>query len=304
MKRPTTTLCLFKSLTAGLFLFLGLGCQSSDTGSLDKKAEEFITVSKLSERAILVKLGYDAVIAVATQQGIVVIDAGISKGLTLKYRKLIEKELGRNDFTYLINTHAHPDHIGGNQAFPEAVIVGHENYPKEISDGWKEPEKIKSAILKIVHEYDKEVQASKPGSEEWKTAFCQKIRYQYAYNDQTGDTVIKKPDVTFNDRLTVFMGDATVHLIYFGKAHSGCDIVIYIPEMKLLMTGDLFFPGGIPSNRDFGKNDVERWKSTMEWIMVRQHEIDKVIGGHGQLMTPEDLASFNDYVVRKWKELN
>jgi glyoxylase-like metal-dependent hydrolase (beta-lactamase superfamily II) len=248
-------------------------------------------------------LGSDAVTAIETQKGIVVIDAGISNGLTSKYRKIIENEFQRNDFAYLINTHGHPDHNGGNSVFAEAVIIGHENSLQEISDKRKDPEKVKSYLLKIVDDYEKELQKLEPGTDEWTEVFCQKARYQYAYNDVLNNFSVAKPEVTFNDTLTISMGDATLSMIYFGKAHTNSDIIVNIPELKLLMTGDLFFSGGKPSIDDASIQDVERWKTVMQWISVRWNEIDKVIGGHGQIMSQKDLEAFNKYVNKKWEEL-
>ncbi len=250
------------------------------------------------------RLGVDAVSAIETQKGIIVIDAGISNSLTAKYRKIIEHEFKRTDFAYLINTHSHSDHTGGNQVFSDAVIIGHANCPPEMLKEWKDPEKIKSAYYKIADEYDKALQTMEPGSEERNEAFAQTLRYQHAWNDLANDRVLTKPTLTFEDSLTLFMGDATINMMYFGRAHSGSDILIHIPEDKILFTGDLFFPGGRLSFGDDDKDDLKRWKIAMDWLMVRLDEIDKVIGGHGQIMTQKDLEAFNNYVNRKWDELN
>jgi cyclase len=269
---------------------------------MSKKIDEFIKVIQVSDRVLVVKMGVDAVAAIATQKGIVVIDAGISHSLTAKYRNVIARELKRNDFAFLINTHAHPDHIGGNQVFSDVVIIGHENCLSEISKNWQNPEKRKSNLLKIVDNYDNELYKLIPDSDEWNRVFCQKIRYQQAYNDLS-DHVITKPVVTFNERLNIFMGNAALNLTYFGKAHSESDIIIHIPELKLLMTGDLFSPGGNPSIGDVDKQDVAQWKSVMQEIMVRRNEIVKVIGGHGQIMSIKDLDSFDKYIEKKWEGL-
>jgi glyoxylase-like metal-dependent hydrolase (beta-lactamase superfamily II) len=270
---------------------------------MSKKIDELIEVDKLSDRAIIVKLGYDAVVAVATQKGIVVIDAGISNSLTAKYRNIIQREFKRNDFVYLINTHSHPDHIGGNQVFADAEIIGHENCLTEIAAEWKNQEKIKSRLAKIVNDYENELDTLVPNSKEWEEVLCQKCRYQYAYNDLLKDRVVTAPTVTFNDFLDLSLGDVTLELIYFGKAHSESDIIIYIPELKLLMTGDLFFPGGRASVGDVDKQDVEQWEKAVQWLSSRANDIDVVVSGHGQIMSRKDLESFNKNIERKWEEI-
>jgi cyclase len=289
-----------------VFAILSFACNPflpAQTDGVSQQLDSLIRVEKLNDKAILITLGSDAVTAIKTQKGIVVIDAGISTGLTSKYRKIIENEFQRNDFAYLINTHGHPDHCGGNSIFDDAIIIGHENSAQKLSDQRKDPEKVKSYLLKIVDDYDKELQKLEPSTDEWTEAFCQKARYKYAYNDVLNNIPVAKPEVTFNDTLIVSMGDATLSMIYFGKAHTNSDIIVHIPELKLLMTGDLFFSGGRASIDDAGKQDVERWKTVMQWIEVRWNDIDKVIGGHGQIMSQKDLEAFNKYVNKKWEEL-
>jgi hypothetical protein len=47
--------------------------------------EDFIKVHKISENVLIITMGYDAIMAIATQKGIIVVDAGISNSLTAKY---------------------------------------------------------------------------------------------------------------------------------------------------------------------------------------------------------------------------
>jgi cyclase len=266
--------------------------------STSRLVDSLITVQRINEKTILIGLGADAVTAIATQKGIVVIDAGISSTLTAKYRKIIEREFGRNDFAYLINTHGHHDHTGGNRVFTDARIAGQENCLKEISGQQKDPEKVKSALLKVVNEYDEELQTLEPGTDEWNEAYSQKTRYQFAYYDALNNYPLVAPDVLFSDNLDINMGDVTFQLIYFGKAHSESDILIHVPELKLLMVGDLFSPYGRPGIDDDVRSDTDRWLYVMDWVRSRQANIDLVIGGHGQLMTTKDLNSFNNFVQK------
>ena len=54
--------------------------------------------------------GAEAITAINTENGIVVVDAGISTALTQKYRRKIEQEFQHGHFSYIINTHADHDH--------------------------------------------------------------------------------------------------------------------------------------------------------------------------------------------------
>jgi glyoxylase-like metal-dependent hydrolase (beta-lactamase superfamily II) len=298
MKRKNIIIGLvFLVVFAAIILLVKKHFASAQDGSADQLIDSLIKIERINDKVILVRFGADAITALTTQKGMVIIDAGISVGLTAKYRKIIENEFQRKDFTYLINTHGHPDHCGGNAVFADAVIIGHENCLKEIAIQCKDPEKLKSNLLKIVNDYDKELKPLLPGTIEWTEAFCQKSRYQFAYNDVIENRTITKPTLTFNDSLSIEMGDVTFNLIYFGKAHSESDIIIHIPEMKILMVGDLFSKYGKPSIPD-NNSETERWVKVVDWIETRLPIIDIVIGGHGQILTKEDLQSFNSYIKK------
>ena len=304
MKRSKSFIALLVLPVISLisFLFWTL-YSSSQSDTPNKEIDEFIKVDKLSDRAIVVKMGYDVVTAIASQKGIVVVDAGISNSLTSEYRKIIEKVFDRNDFAYLINTHSHWDHTGGNQVFADAVIIGHENCLNEIRAYWKDIEKIKTGLLKIVNDYENQL---KTFDSEWQDSleiYLQKIRYQHAYEDLLKDRNVTLPAKTFKDTMNISTGDITLNLIYFGKAHSGSDIIIHIPEERILMVGDLFSQGGRPSIGEANKEDIERWIIVKQWIDDRMDEIDKVIGGHGQIMGSKDLESFLEYIEEKSTEL-
>jgi len=88
-------------------------------------------IEKTSDKSIRLWVGdyisSTAVNALATKQGIVVIDTTQSPGLDAAFRKIIARELGRNDFKYLINTHEHGDHTQGNQVYADCEIIAHTN---------------------------------------------------------------------------------------------------------------------------------------------------------------------------------
>ena len=162
----------------------------------------------------------------------------------------------------------------------------------EIPGYWKDIEKIKTGLLKIVSDYENQLKTFDPEWQDSLEIYLQKIRYQHAYEDLLKDRNVTLPTKTFKDTMNISTGDITLNLIYFGKAHSGSDIIIHIPEERILMVGDLFSQGGRPSIGEANKEDIERWIIVKHWIDDRMDEIDKVIGGHGQIMGSKDLESF------------
>ncbi len=255
--------------------------------------KECVEVNSLNDSVLVITMGYDAVTAISTAKGIVVIDAGMSPSLASTYRDLIEEHFSGQKISFLINTHGHPDHTGGNLAFADATIIGQENCPREYEQNFSDPEKKIPALQKVVNEYTQELRDQDSLNEEWKYAYCQKLRYEYALNDFERCSSFYRWDITFRDSLHLDFGNLTMDLRYFCKSHSSSDIMIHVPEMKLLFTGDLFFPYGRPSfNFEPGNDCLE----ALEWLKDRLTRVTTVLGGHGQIMSLDDLLSFIDKV--------
>jgi glyoxylase-like metal-dependent hydrolase (beta-lactamase superfamily II) len=284
---------------AGIVL---MACNQHLTKKENKSGEQIdslIRTEKLNDKAIIIRFGGEAVTAINTQNGIVVIDAGISTGLTSRYRKLIEKEFQRNDFAYLIITHGHHDHYGGSSVFSDATIVAQENCVKAIAARWNDPDKVKSNLLKVINEYDKEMDTLKKGSTEWIDDYMLKTRFQCAYDDIMNNRPAEKPDMTFSDTLNIDMGDLTIHMTWFGKAHSDSDILIHVPKLKMLFTGDLFSKYGRPSIDDIKSLDDERCTKAIAWMEARMDKTDVIVGSHGQILSKEDLIAFQHKIKER-----
>ena len=293
-----------KIFTLSVFLLnmtFVLNCQNrQDTISNDDNAiDTLISVSNIRNNAILITFGSDAVTAINTNEGIVVIDAGISTKLTSKYRKIIEKEFQSNNFKYSINTHYHPDHYGGNSVFEEVEIVGYKSGINEIMKLWKDTTKVINSISKVVKEYELQLQASELGTVEWIESFTQKMRYTNALKDAQNNSKILQPTLTFEDSLHIDIGEIKFEMIYFGKCHSNSDILIFIQELKILFTGDLVFKYGRPSIINSQLEDKDKWIRAVKWIEKRIPNIETIISGHGEILTVEDIKSFNMTILEK-----
>ncbi len=259
--------------------------------------DSFINVKNIRSNVVLTSFGLDAITAIKTQEGIVVIDAGIATGITQRIRHVIEYEFHSNGFKYLINTHYHPDHYGGNSVFDEAEIVGHKNGLYEIADQWEDTAKAINRLTKIVSEYELALQASELTKAEWIESITQKTRYSSALVDAQSGYKILEPAITFEDSLQIELGELKFEMIYFGKCHSNSDILIYIPELKILFTGDLVFKYGRPSIVYPQSDEKEKWIRAIDWIEKRIPEIETVITGHGVILTTEDIKSFNQKIM-------
>lgn len=285
-----------------IYLLIISGCTPGETApgkSESHKIDSLIKLQDINDRTVMVRFGYDAITAIKTTKGIVIVDAGISTSLTNRYKRLIEKEFSQKNFTCVINTHGHHDHIRGNSVFPHAQIIGHENCKNDAA----ETENTDSTLIRIgriVNEYDQQLRQLNPGTHEWEDSFTQKIRYSAAYQDISKNIPFKLPDITFTDSLNLNCGDVTFEMIFFGRFHSNSDILIYSPEIRTLFVGDLFSKYGRSGMDKSLIPDADRWMDAVQWIRKRTNNYVTIIDGHGQILSTDDIKRFTDNFTSGW----
>ena len=160
----------------------------------------------------------------------------------------------------LVNTHHHGDHTNGNCLFADATVVGHR--------------RCRDAVLaQVIGGLDAVF-----GHVEW------------------GDLTIRAPEVVFDDVLTVYAGDVRIDLCYIGTpAHTTNDVVAWLPEQKVLFTGDLVFNGGTPFML---MGSVAGVLDALP--RLREFEAETLVPGHGPVCDPasiDDVERYAQYVL-------
>lgn len=101
--------------------------------------------------------------------------------------------------------------------------------------------------------------------------------------------------------MTLDLGDLTLKLYYFGRAHSGSDILIQVPEEELLLTGDLFLDiGWLPLFAGMTELDIPRWIEILSTVLDGEDKVTNVIPGHRKIWSKEKLVMWRDYIVNLW----
>ena len=295
MKRAKWT-CL-----AGLFIVFGLCC------FLQAQEEEIpVEVVRLSDRVLVLKedvMGNN-VTAIASKKGMIVVDNSGFPSTARKMRGIIEKEFKRTDFAYVINTHYHWDHAWGNQAFPEATIIGHSDCPA-LMDGDRDyvGTRVRTFRQRLEEQKNKLAQAD-PDSKEADQIRRAVKQIERDIKDHSEGFVITPPQVTFSDRMTWDLGDLNLKMYFFGRAHSGTDIFIHIPEEGLLLTGDIFLDSRwLPLFAGQPEIDIPKWIEVLHAVLDGPDKLTRVIPGHLDLWTPEKLDLWRDYIVDLWSGL-
>ena len=151
---------------------------------------------------------------------------------------------------YVVNTHFHFDHAHGNQIYPAAVeVIGHEFTREMLANG---------ESVGRTYQGFQEAMAGQPG-----------------YVEGQEGLVPTPPTTTLSERMTLHRGGREIRLLFFGRGHTGGDVVVHLPEERALITGDLLLPS-VPFMGDGFPVD---WVETLEELKVLS--VDVVIPGHG-----------------------
>jgi cyclase len=204
------------------------------------------------------------------KDGIVVVDTLISAKQAQRFIKDIRKISGK-PILYVIDTHYHLDHTFGNAEFAKlgAVIVAQANCRENMVKYGEE-------TLKNIKEYG-------------------------LTPEQLEGTEIAYPILTFTDRMMIDLGDEKVDLIYVAPSHTTGNILVQIPDRKVLFTGDILFTDFHPYMAD---GDIPGWIRNLDYIETL--DVDRIIPGHGPLSDKKDISDMISYLITfdtKAKEL-
>ena len=195
-------------------------------------------------------------------ESVLVIDSlrvpSFAKDLIRDIKKVTDKPVN-----YVVDTHSHWDHSWGNQVFPDATIIGHENCYGEMLD-----------VEATTRWRNKVVSANDPWSKEAATV------------------KITPPNLTFQTSMRLYFGGRQIDLRYFGRAHTSGDIFIHLPVDKILFTGDVAQNGGVPF---LGDGYLEDWPDTDARLL--ELPMEQFMAGHGPIGTPPDLHDARDFIV-------
>ncbi len=160
---------------------------------------------------------------------------------------------------YLVNTHWHGDHTGGNPFFAHTratTAIAHDNVRRRLSG-------------------DSSIAGRKLDS-----------------FDPTG-----LPDVTFADSLSLWVNGEEVRLYHFDAGHTDGDVVVHFTGSKVAHLGDLFFQIGFPFiDRDSG-GSVRGVLANLDMLLTTLPAETKLIPGHGVATDVAELRTYRAMVA-------
>ncbi len=183
-----------------------------------------------------------------------------------QYAPLTEKILAaitektEHPVRFVINTHWHGDHTGGNENMGQAgaIIVAHENVRKRMS------------TEQFIEAFDTRVPPSPAAA---------------------------LPVVTFADSITFHWNGDDIRVFHVGPAHTDGDSVIHFQKANVIHAGDTFFNGLYPFIDSSSGGSIDGMIAAAELVLAIADEKTKIIPGHGPLCQKAQLQASYDMLV-------
>jgi glyoxylase-like metal-dependent hydrolase (beta-lactamase superfamily II) len=241
---------------------------------------------------------------ITTDRGMVIIDTGLSPTTVARQRKLVEEELGRSDFRFLINTHMHNDHAFANQVFPETTVVGAEGSEAALRREVELIPELLGRLRSSQESYREWAAETSPDSVNGKHAREGVAAFSVGIADLEAGIQARYPTVTFDDRYTMHVGDLRIELFEFQGLHSDSDIMVLLPEQRMLFTGDIFWGGQLPILRTETRADFERLLNHWETILELSPDLELAIPGHSDVpLSVDQFRGMYQYLSRLWSDV-
>ena len=212
----------------------------------------YAAIAKAGDRASVGNAGF-----VTGWDGVLVVDAFAAPEAAEELLAEVRR-VAREPVRWVVNTHYHLDHVGGDHVFVKrgAVLLAQENVR-----AWVRTENLK---------WRKEI---KPEEKAMLAALA-------------------LPDVTYRDGLRVWTGEKRIE-ISVKPGHTGGDSVVFFPSADVLFAGDLFWKDTLPNLVDA---DTRAWIQTLDAFLA-EHPASRFVPGHGEVGSALDVRYFRDYLV-------
>ena len=244
-------------IAVGLLLLFTL---TSTANSVNAQEDENVTITttKLTNNTYMLKGSGGNIIVSVGQDGVFMVDDQFAP-LTEKIKQAISN-ITDQPVKFVINTHWHSDHTGGNENFGElgAIIVSHDNVKKRLS------------------------------TEQFSEFF-----------NRTVPPLSEKglPIITFSDNMTIFQNGDEIRIIHVDNGHTDGDSIVYFAKSNVIHVGDDFTDKSYPFIDISSGGSIDGLISSLQTISSIIDEETKVISGHTEISNKTKVNDLTSMLV-------
>lgn len=200
-----------------------------------------IKTTKLTDSLYMLEGSGGNILVSVGEDGVFMVDDQFAP-LTVKIKDAISK-ITDKPIKFVINTHWHPDHTGGNENLGEAsaIIVSHDNVRKRLS------------------------------TEQFSDFFKRSV-----------PPLSEKglPIITFSDNMTIYQNDDKIHIIHMDNGHTDGDSIVFFTKNNVIHVGDDFSDKAYPFIDISSGGTIDGLISSLKTISSRINDETKVVSGH------------------------
>jgi glyoxylase-like metal-dependent hydrolase (beta-lactamase superfamily II) len=194
--------------------------------------------------------GRVSVTAFTGEDGVLLVDAAYEQ--TVPQLQAAVAALSDKPIRYLVNTHIHGDHTGGNLGLGRGVdIIAHHN------------------VKAFLGRDRQQGGQSLPGFPAW-----------------------AQPNISFSDELELVFNGQVLKMRHLPGGHTDSDLVVYFPDSRVLVAGDLLFAGNFPYVDTGNGGHPITFLENLDKIISGYPDALVINGGHGPLYTMEELKAY------------
>jgi glyoxylase-like metal-dependent hydrolase (beta-lactamase superfamily II) len=234
-------------------------------------------------------------VVIVNDRAVVLVDDGTTPAAANAFLEDI-KLITNKPVRAVVNTHFHYDHTDGNSAFPPDVqIIGHEYVRTAILTFNvlnREPFKTSQSARLPVQIVSLRTQLAATNDAARKAELAKELAAAESLNEQLKGIRPTPPNVTYTSKMVLHEGDREIQLLFLGRGHTGGDTFVYLPQERIVCTGDMDEGNRIAY---MGDAFFDEWIASLE--AVKKLDFALVLPGHGKPFRDKgQITAFQAYL--------